>query len=793
MSRSFTIERGKTRVVFGAGSSERIASDIAALGAERVLVVSTAGRNAAAELLSGRLGACSVGVLNIAREHVPVEVVAEARRELLRVGADSVLALGGGSAIGLAKALALDGGVRVIALPTTYSGSEMTPIYGMTEGGQKKTGRDERVRPALVVYDPNLTAALPRAITMTSLWNALAHAVEALWSSTLDRATALAAEEAVRLLASSLSRLTARPDDAEAREAALEGAYLAGLSLADAGAGLHHKLCHVLGGMFALPHAATHAVLLPHVVGFQRATEPQAMAALGRALLVVDPVEALARLARVTGVPRSLRELGMPEEGIARAVDAVVTAPSTGSLERAALTQMLTEAWSGPSAHPAPPPLRRPSDAGTQPGLGSTHESEALPGALPRRQNIPRRAPYGLFPELFNGTPFTVKNADNSRLWMYRVRPSFAHGEFTSLPSARFTAPLGDACPTRMRWRPMASPDETSTTDFLDGLVTLGGGGDLVAGPGWAVHLYAANADMADRAFADADGDLLIVPQQGTLDCRTELGWLRVAPGSVLLIPRAIKFAIGLPDGAARGWVLEVVGRRFRLPERGPIGSNGLADARHFLAPQASFEDRLCRGGFQIVNKLGGRLAAAMQEHSPFDVVAWHGNHVPCTYDLSLFNAMGTVTFDHPDPSILTVLTAPLDDHGRAIADFVVFPPRWEVAEHSFRPPVMHRNAASEVNMVVSVASVDAGYEPGCTFLSPLLTAHGVTTKAYDHHLGPEFEDVPKRIPDESLWVMFESALPMQLTAWARETPLVDAGFLQLFDGLSSRFDPSKP
>lgn len=790
MSRNFTMQRGKTRVVFGAGACERIVQDIESLGVKHVQTVSTAGRKVAATALAERLGALSAGVSPIAREHVPVETVAEGRRALERSGADAVLAFGGGSAIGLAKALALSGGVSVIAVPTTYSGSEMTPIYGMTEGGEKKTGRDERVRPTLVVYDPTLTLALPRETTIPSLWNALAHAVEALWSKSLDRATRLTAEEAVRSLCASLSRLALRIDDAEARELALEGAYLAGLSFADAGGGLHHKLCHVLGGMFGLPHAPTHAVLLPHVVRLQRASEPDAMAALARALGVVDPVAAIARLARTTGAPLSLQKLGMPRDGIARVADVVVAA---SPVDRAALVATLEAAWAGPVAHPAPPALRAPEQAPTQPGLGSTHESEALPGALPKRQNIPLRAPYGLYPELFNGTPFTVKSAENSRTWMYRVRPSFSHSEFLPLPSARFCAPLGNATPTRTRWRPLPVPAQPESVDFLDGLVTLGGGGDLVAGPGWAVHLFAANADMADRAFSNADGDLLIVPQTGTLDCRTELGWLRVSPGSVLIIPRAIKFAIGLPDGTARGWMLEVVGRRFRLPERGPMGSNGLADARHFLAPTASYEDRTCPGGFQIVNKLGGSLAAAMQEHSPFDVVAWHGNHVPVSYDLSLFNAMGTVTFDHPDPSILTVLTAPLDDHGRAIADFVVFPGRWEVAEHSFRPPVMHRNAASEVNMVVRVASAGSGYDPGCTFLSPLLTAHGVTTKAYDHHLGPDFEDRPNRIPDESLWVMFESALPLQLTDWARETPLVDPGFLQHFEGMQRRFDPEKP
>jgi homogentisate 1,2-dioxygenase len=457
------------------------------------------------------------------------------------------------------------------------------------------------------------------------------------------------------------------------------------------------------------------------------------------------------------------------------------------------LVEMLARAWSGSSVERAPrATLRAPERIATMPGLGSTHESEALPGALPGRQNTPLPPPYGLYPELLSGTPFTVKSAESSRVWMYRIRPSFSHAAYVPLPVGRFGAPFEDVVPNRTRWKPVPIPQAPLATDFVDGLATLGGAGEPTVGPGFAVHLYAANADMIDRALSSADGDLLLVPQTGTLDLRTELGWLRVAPGSIAIIPRAVKFAIGLPDGAARGWVLEVYGRRLRLPERGPIGSNGLADARHFRAPVASFEDRTCPAGFEVVSKIGGRLYSASQEHSPFDVVAWHGNHAPTSYDLSLFNAMGTVSFDHPDPSILTVLTAPLDDHGRAIADFVVFPGRWEVSEHSFRPPFMHRNAASELNMVVRVSSVEAGYEPGCTFLSPLLTAHGITTAGYEHALAPDFDDRPRRIPDESLWVMFESALQFRATAWARETDLVDSGFLKLFEGMPSRFTPDR-
>jgi homogentisate 1,2-dioxygenase len=799
MARQFSTQRGPTRVVFGAGASERLAAEIDAVGVRRVVVVATSRREAEANAAAARLGTRAAGVIAVAREHVPAETVAKARREAERLEADSVLAFGGGSAIGLAKALALSMPVRVLALPTTYSGSEMTPVYGITEGGEKKTGRDERVRPALVVYDPSLTRALPRDVAVGSMWNAIAHAVEALWARGPDRATLLAAEEALRLLASSVARLAGRGDDEHLREEALEGAYLAGVVFADAGGGLHHKLCHVLGGRFALPHALTHAVLLPHVVRFHREAAPAAMGAIARALGVVDAVEGLERLSRDTGVPRGLSALGMPHEGIALVTDEMMKTPDMHPrrLDRAALGDMMERAWRAAEDRREAPPLRAPAEIRTQPGLGSTHESEALPGALPRRQNAPRRAPYRLYPELLNGTPFTVRSAENSRVWMYRVRPSFSHGPFVPLAPGRFAAPLEDVSPNRTRWRPLPLPDAATHVDFLDGLVTLGGAGEPTAGPGWAVHLYAANADMQDRSFSNADGDLLVVPQLGTLEVRTELGWLRVAPGSLLLVPRAIKFAIGVGEGegSARGWMLEVFGRRLRLPERGPIGSNGLADARHFQAPTAAYEDRVVPGGFQVVTKIGGRLHAATQEHSPFDVVAWHGNHAPFAYDLSLFNAMGSVTWDHPDPSILTVLTAPLDDHGRAIADFVVFPGRWEVIEHSFRPPFMHRNAASEVNMVVRAASVDAGYEPGCTFVSPLLTGHGVTTATYDAvaALPDDHEDPPRRIPDESLWAMFESSLEFRSTAWARETPLVDAGFLALFGGMKSRFDPSRP
>ena len=260
--------------------------------------------------------------------------------------------------------------------------------------------------------------------------------------------------------------------------------------------------------------------------------------------------------------------------------------------------------------------------------------------------------------------------------------------------------------------------------------------------------------------------------------------------------PRGIKFAVGFAEGhAPRRWMCEVFGKRFKLPERGLVGSNGLADARHFYAPIASYEDRECRSsGFEIVTKLGGQLWTATQKHSAFDVVGWHGTHLPFSYDLSLFAPMGATKFDHQDPSIFTVLTAPLDEHGRAILDFVVFPGRWDVLEHSFRPPFAHRNAASEVNCVMKTPMPEQGYDPGVTFLSPLLTSHGVGTSTYDKVWDMEESKAegPRRVPDESLWVMFESAMHFRLSAWATETPLLDHAFGKLFEGMRCRFTPNK-
>jgi maleylacetate reductase len=369
MARELVTQRGNTRVVFGAGASARIADALDRMGVTRVLVVGTPGRRDDAERIGAALGARTASVLAIAREHVPKAVAEQAAAEAARVAADAVLAMGGGSAIGLAKAVALGGRAKVVAVPTTYSGSELTAVWGMTDGGVKRTGRDERVRAALVVYDPALTVALPRDVTIASAWNAMAHAVEALWSPDAGDETARAAEESIALFARALPRLVgdgARPgaagrlDDLEAREDALFAAYLAGVAISGATMGLHHKICHVLGGR-GMPHAATHAALLPFVVAFNRdapAAAP-AMAALGRALGHGDAGDALFALAARTSAPSSLRDLGLPRDAVGDvARDVVAARPANPRpIDEAALRELLVAAWAGrtePHAGPGP-------------------------------------------------------------------------------------------------------------------------------------------------------------------------------------------------------------------------------------------------------------------------------------------------------------------------------------------------------------------------------------------------------------------------------------------------------
>ena len=349
------------------------------------------------------------------------------------------------------------------------------------------------------------------------------------------------------------------------------------------------------------------------------------------------------------------------------------------------------------------------------PGFANHHSSEAVPGALPVGRNSPQRVAFGLYAEQLSGTAFTAPRSENRRSWLYRLRPTANHPPFrpyggdTLVRSGPFDGSYDS--PNRLRWDPLPVPGDP--TDFVDGLVTLAGTGAPRDGHGVSVHLYAANRAMRDRVFFSADGELLLIPQEGRLDVATEFGTIELGPLQVALIPRGVRFRVGLPDGAARGYVAENHGALLRLPDLGPIGSNGLANPRDFETPVAAYEDR--EGPVELVQKYGGRLWTTTLDHSPLDVVAWHGNLAPCRYDLSRFNAINTVSFDHPDPSIFTVLTSPSDTPGTANLDFVIFPPRWMVAEDTFRPPWFHRNVMSEYMGLIH-GSYDAkagGFAPG--------------------------------------------------------------------------------
>jgi homogentisate 1,2-dioxygenase len=397
-------------------------------------------------------------------------------------------------------------------------------------------------------------------------------------------------------------------------------------------------------------------------------------------------------------------------------------------------------------------------------GFGNHVASEAVPGALPVGRNSPQKPPFGLYAEQFSTMAFTAPRGHNRRSWLYRMRPMADHAPyeplagFETLRTAPFTDPV---TPNRLRWDPLPPGDG----DWLEGLVTYGGNGDAGTGTGIGVHLYSANRSMERRVFQDSDGELLIVPQQGELHIATELGKLDVSPGHIALIPRGLRFSVAL-DGPSRGYVCENYGAPFQLPDLGPIGANGLANPRDFETPVAWFED--LEGEHEIVQKFQGRLWRTVLDHSPFDIVAWHGNSAPCRYDLARFNTIGTVSFDHPDPSIFTVLTSPSNVPGRANADFVIFPPRWMVAEDTFRPPWFHRNVMSEAMGLIHGA-YDAkaeGFAPGGLSLHNLLSGHGPDVESW--RKASEAELKPAKV-EGTMAFMVETCWPYRPTEWALE------------------------
>jgi homogentisate 1,2-dioxygenase len=422
-----------------------------------------------------------------------------------------------------------------------------------------------------------------------------------------------------------------------------------------------------------------------------------------------------------------------------------------------------------------------------QSGFGGEFATEALPGALPQGQNSPQMVAYGLYAEQLSGTAFTAPRHVNRRSWLYRIRPAVKHGAFRPRdPGMLRSAPFDEALtpPDQLRWDPLPLP--SAATDFVDGLITFAGNGDPSMQAGIAIHLYACNRSMGERFFYDADGELLIVPQQGGLRIATELGSLDVASGEIAVIPRGVRFAVALAESSARGYVCENYGAMLRLPELGPIGANGLANPREFLIPVASFEDR--DGSFELVAKFSGRLWSAPIDHSPLDVVAWHGNLAPYKYDLARFNAMNTVTFDHADPSIFTVLTSPSDTAGTANVDFVIFPPRWMVAEHSFRPPWFHRNVMSEfMGLVHGVYDAkEKGFLPGGASLHNCMAGHGPDAATFERAVAAELR--PQKL-DNTLAFMFESRYVIRPTRFALQSPLLQHDYRECWDGLAKHFD----
>ncbi|KAJ9528270.1 hypothetical protein QJQ45_014238, partial [Haematococcus lacustris] len=549
-------------------------------------------------------------------------------------------------------------------------------------------------------------------------------------------------------------------------------------------------------------------------------------------------------------------------------------------------TALVRGEGSGAQAHPS-----RDRHSGLR--AGNEFASEAIPGALPQGQNNPRVCPYGLYCEQLSGTAFTVPRKDQRRSWLYRIRPSVTHEPFHphSFPCETLTADFsnGVVTPNQLRWRPWPLPTEPNV-DFVRGITTVCGAGCAARKDGFAIHVYACNASMEDTCLANADGDFLIVPQQGSLRILTEFGILDVAPTEVAIISRGMRFSVlllphqpatapGAPAGqtptmqgrgaaaggseqqglgsgsdrspaggasttphedngshakgdsgngqaglgsggrseaghgvgagaagetagvpgsgagpgrspGARGYILEVFAGHFQLPDLGPIGSNGLAAARDFQSPVAWFEDRPV-AEYTVQHKFEGQLFSATQTFSPYNVVAWHGNYVPCKYDLKKFCPLNTVAFDHADPSIFTVLTVPSSTPGVAVADFVIFPPRWIVAQNTFRPPYYHRNVMSEFMGLISgeyEAKRDGGFLPGGASLHACMTPHGPDTLTFENAI-LESNEEPKHL-GPALAFMFETSYTPRVTPTALSSPTIDRSYYKCWMGLKSHFTP---
>ena len=413
-------------------------------------------------------------------------------------------------------------------------------------------------------------------------------------------------------------------------------------------------------------------------------------------------------------------------------------------------------------------------------GFGNEFATEAIAGALPVGRNSPQRAPFGLYAEQLSGTAFTAPRHNNRRSWLYRVRPAAVHEPFTPLEQPRWVSRFDEVPtpPNQLRWDPLAMP--TQATDFVDGMVTMAGNACC------GIHVYAANRSMDTRFFYNADGELLIVPQQGRLTIATELGVVEVEPQQIAVIPRGVRLQVKLPDGAARGYVCENSGALFKLPDLGVIGSNGLANPRDFETPVAAFEER--EGDFELIAKFDGAFWKARIGHSPLDVVAWHGNYAPYRYDLRRFNTIGSISHDHPDPSIFLVLQSASDTPGVDTIDFVIFPPRTLVMRDTFRPPWFHRNIASEFMGLIHGA-YDAkaeGFIPGGASLHNCMTGHGPDAETFEK---ASVADTSKpHVIDDTMAFMFETPAIIQPTRFALETAQQQHEYWRCWQGLKKNF-----
>lgn len=438
-------------------------------------------------------------------------------------------------------------------------------------------------------------------------------------------------------------------------------------------------------------------------------------------------------------------------------------------------------------------PARSAIEPGYMSGFGNGFETEALAGALPIGRNSPQRCAYGLYAEQLSGSPFTAPRTTNERSWLYRIRPTVAHwnqfsqidiGLWRTAPAHEIDVPIA---PTR--WDPIPIPSEPLT--FIQGVRTITTAGDASTHSGMGAHIYLITRSMRDEYFYNADGELLFVPQQGKLRLWTEFGIIDIEPGEIAVIPRGVKIRVELPDGPARGYLCENYGGALTLPERGPIGANCMANPRDFLTPVAAYEDTDAPSRMYV--KWAGNLWAADIDHSPLDVVAWHGNYAPYKYDLRRYAPIGPILFDHADPSIFTVLTSPSETPGTANIDFVIFSDRWLVAENTFRPPWYHMNVMSEFMGLVYGqydAKTGGGFVPGGSSLHNMMLPHGPDMDAFERASNAELK--PHRI-EGTLAFMFESRFPQRISAYAGEVHVPQSDYTSYGKAMKKLFNPNRP